>query len=87
MEKYLIGKKTEILMRMKDCGLTLFVSVWAQGLDPMMCFDCYSCRKVFLKASKLTPSQNKIGAVLCPGFVLLQIKLVREFQYTEGKVE
>lgn len=49
----------------------------------MLFFDYYNYRKVLEKASKLTPSNNKIRAVLC--FVLLQRKLVREFQHKEGK--
>ena len=71
---------------MKDYGrLALFVSFLAQDLGVMLFFDYYNYRKVLEKASKLTPSNNKIGAVLC--FVLLQRKLVREFQHKEGKAE
>ena len=71
---------------MKDYGrLALFISFMAQGLAVMLFFDYYNYRKVLEKASRLTPSNNKVRAVLC--FVLLQRKLVREFQHKEGKAE
>ena len=48
-----------------DGGLALFVSFLAWDLELMMFFDYYNYRKVLKKASKLTPSNNKIGAILC----------------------
>lgn len=49
---------------MKDFGLALSVSFRAQDVELMIFFDFYSYKKVLNKASKLTSSNNKIGAVL-----------------------
>lgn len=49
---------------MKDFGLALSVSFWAQDVELMIFFDYYSYRKVLSKVSKLTSSNNKIEAVL-----------------------
>lgn len=75
-------------LEMKDYGrLALVISFLAWDLELMMFFDYYNYSKVLKKASKLTPSNNTVGAVLCFVVGCCFRKASQRIQYKKNKVQ